>query len=161
MVHFVGAGCGAADLITVRGARLLSEADVVIYAGSLVNPELLKGTKEGCEIHDSARMTLPEVLGVMERAEAEKKTIVRLHTGDPSLYGAIREQMDRLEEIVKKLESGDGSLDQALALFEEGSKLAGACTAMLDQAEQKVTKLLSLESSAEAPFDADTSQGTN
>lgn len=81
MVHFVGAGCGAADLITVRGARLLSEADVVIYAGSLVNPELLKGTKEGCEIHDSARMTLPEVLGVMERAEAEKKTIVRLHTG--------------------------------------------------------------------------------
>ena len=99
MVHFVGAGCGAADLITVRGARLLSEADVVIYAGSLVNPELLKGTKEGCEIHDSARMTLPEVLGVMERAEAEKKTIVRLHTGDPSLYGAIREQMDRLEEM--------------------------------------------------------------
>ena len=98
MVHFVGAGCGAADLITVRGARLLSEADVVIYAGSLVNPELLKGTKEGCEIHDSARMTLPEVLGVMERAEAEKKTIVRLHTGDPSLYGAIRDQMDRLEE---------------------------------------------------------------
>lgn len=99
MVHFVGAGCGAADLITVRGARLLSEADVVIYAGSLVNPELLKGTKEGCEIHDSARMTLPEVLGVMERAEAENKTIVRLHTGDPSLYGAIREQMDRLEEM--------------------------------------------------------------
>ena len=97
MVHFVGAGCGAADLITVRGARLLSEADVVIYAGSLVNPELLKGTKEGCEIHDSARMTLPEVLGVMERAEAEKKTIVRLHTGDPSLYGAIREQMDGLD----------------------------------------------------------------
>ena len=89
MVHFVGAGCGAADLITVRGARLLSEADVVIYAGSLVNPELLKGTKEGCEIHDSARMTLPEVLGVMERAEAEKKTIVRLHTGDPSLYGEM------------------------------------------------------------------------
>ena len=99
MVHFVGAGCGAADLITVRGARLLSEADVVIYAGSLVNPELLKGTKEGCEIHDSARMTLPQVLGVMERAEEEKKTIVRLHTGDPSLYGAIREQMDRLEAM--------------------------------------------------------------
>ena len=99
MVHFVGAGCGAADLITVRGARLLSEADVVIYAGSLVYPELLKATKEGCEIHASARRTLPEVLGVMERAEAEKKTIVRLHTGDPSLYGAIREQMDRLEEM--------------------------------------------------------------
>lgn len=74
---------------------------------------------------------------------------------------SFEQAMDRLEEIVKKLESGDGSLDQALTLFEEGSKLAGACTAMLDQAEQKVTKLLSLESSAEAPFDADNSQGTN
>ena len=93
MVHFVGAGCGAADLITVRGARLLSEADVVIYAGSLVNPELLKGTKEGCEIHDSARMTLPEVSWCHGAGRGRKKTIVRLHTGDPSLYGAIREQM--------------------------------------------------------------------
>ena len=82
MVHFVGAGCGAADLITVRGARLLSEADVVIYAGSLVNPELLKGTKEGCEIHDSARMTLPEVLGVMERAAPHRGSVaLRGHTG--------------------------------------------------------------------------------
>ena len=115
MVHFVGAGCGAADLITVRGARLLSEADVVIYAGSLVNPELLKGTKEGCEIHDSARMTLPEVLGVMERAEAEKKTIVRLHTGDPSLYGAIREQMDRL---VSSFNGAAASLGAELTLPE-------------------------------------------
>ncbi|MFR8165462.1 MAG: precorrin-4 C(11)-methyltransferase [Enterocloster sp.] len=97
MVHFVGAGCGAADLITVRGARLLSEADVVIYAGSLVNPELLKGTKEGCEIHDSARMTLPEVLGVMERRGREKD-----HCAAPPgsvALRAIREQMDRLEEM--------------------------------------------------------------
>ena len=74
---------------------------------------------------------------------------------------SFEQAMDRLEEIVKKLESGDGSLDQALTLFEEGSKLAGAGTAMLEPAEQKVTKLLSLESSAEAPFDADNSQGTN
>ena len=96
MVHFVGAGPGAPDLITLRGARLLEEADVVIYAGSLVNPELLSRCKAGCEIFNSARMTLDEVLAVMARAEAEGKTALRLHTGDPSLYGAIREQLDAL-----------------------------------------------------------------
>ena len=98
MVHFVGAGPGAPDLITLRGAALLHEADVVIYAGSLVNPALLESCRPGCEIYDSARMTLDEVLQVMERAEAEGKTTVRLHTGDPSLYGAIREQIDALRE---------------------------------------------------------------
>jgi len=98
MVHFVGAGSGAADLITVRGQRLLREADVVIYAGSLVNPELLSETKEGCAIYNSAKMTLAEVVSVMEQAEKEGKTTVRLHTGDPSIYGAMREQMDLLEE---------------------------------------------------------------
>jgi len=97
VVHFVGAGSGAADLITVRGARLLEQADVIIYAGSLVNPALLDYAKEGCEIHDSAGMTLEEVIAVMEAAEAEGKTTVRLHTGDPSLYGAHREQMDLLD----------------------------------------------------------------
>ena len=97
MVHFVGAGSGAADLITVRGARLLEEADVVIYAGSLVNPALLKNCRPGCEIFDSASMTLEEVLAVMDKAESEGKTTVRLHTGDPSIYGAIREQMDALD----------------------------------------------------------------
>lgn len=98
MVHFVGAGPGAADLITVRGQKLLSEADVVIYAGSLVNPELLEAVKEGCRIYNSARMTLGEVVEVMEQAEREGLMTVRLHTGDPSLYGAVREQMDILEE---------------------------------------------------------------
>ena len=99
MVHFVGAGSGAADLITVRGAKLLSECDVVIYAGSLVNPELLSYTKDGCEIHDSARMTLEEVVEVIRRAESEGRTTVRLHTGDSSIYGAVREQFDRLAEL--------------------------------------------------------------
>ncbi len=99
MVHFVGAGSGAADLITVRGARLLGEADVVIYAGSLVNPELLSYTKEGCEIHNSAKMTLEEVLGVIRKAEAAGKVTVRLHTGDSSIYGAVREQFDELEKL--------------------------------------------------------------
>ena len=94
MVFFVGAGSGAPDLITVRGQRLLSDADVVIWAGSLVNPQLLESCKEGCEIHNSARMTLEEVIDVMARADAEGKSVVRLHTGDPSIYGAIREQID-------------------------------------------------------------------
>ena len=96
MVHFVGAGPGAPDLITVRGAALLAAADVVIYAGSLVNPALLARCKDGCEVYNSAAMTLPEVLAVMETAEAAGKTVVRLHTGDPALYGAIREQIDAL-----------------------------------------------------------------
>ena len=99
MIHFVGAGCGAPDLITVRGARLLSEADVVIYAGSLVNPRLLEYCKESCEIHDSAYMTLEQVIDVMKKAESEGKTTVRLHTGDPSIYGAIREQFDALDPL--------------------------------------------------------------
>ena len=98
MVHFVGAGCGAADLITVRGARLIAEADVIIYAGSLVNPQLLLDARPGCRIYNSAKMTLEEVIAVMEAAEEKGQTTVRLHTGDSSLYGAIREQIDILEE---------------------------------------------------------------
>ena len=96
MVHFVGAGSGAVDLITVRGQRLLQQADVVIYAGSLVNPALLENCREGCEIFDSAKMTLEEVIAVMEQAEQAGKTTVRLHTGDSSIYGAVREQFDEL-----------------------------------------------------------------
>lgn len=99
MIHFIGAGPGAADLITVRGARLLREADVIIYAGSLVNPALLEDKKEDCAVYDSASMTLEDVIEVMKATEASGGTTVRLHTGDPSLYGAIREQMDRLDEL--------------------------------------------------------------
>ena len=99
MVHFIRAGPGAADLITVRGARLLGEADVIIYAGSLVNPALLDYKKEGCTVYDSASMTLEEVIAVMRETQARGGDTVRLHTGDPSLYGAIREQMDQLDEL--------------------------------------------------------------
>ena len=99
MVHFVGAGSGAPDLITVRGARLLSEADVIIYAGSLVNPALLDYAKPEAEKHNSARMTLEEVLAVIRDAEAQGKTTVRLHTGDSSIYGAVREQFDALDAL--------------------------------------------------------------
>ena len=97
MIHFVGAGSGAEDLITLRGAKHLAEADVVIYAGSLVNPALLKNCRRGGEIDNSASMTLEGVLAVMDRAEEAGRTTVRLHTGDPSIYGAIREQMDALD----------------------------------------------------------------
>ena len=96
MVYFVGAGPGAKDLITVRGMRLLEQADVIIYAGSLVNPELLSYARSGAKIYASAKMTLEEVLAVIREAEEKGLTTVRLHTGEPSLYGAVREQMDVL-----------------------------------------------------------------
>ncbi len=99
MIYFIGAGPGAADLITVRGQKLLQEADVIIYAGSLVNPALLDYAKESCDIYNSAKMTLEEVIQVMvDNSKEQEKIIVRLHTGDPCIYGAIREQMDILDE---------------------------------------------------------------
>lgn len=108
MIYFVGAGSGAADLITVRGMRLLQKADVIIYAGSLVNPQLLDYAKEGCRIYNSAKMTLEEVISAMEQAEKENLITVRLHTGEPSIYGAVREQMDILDEKKIRYESCPG-----------------------------------------------------
>lgn len=108
MVYFVGAGTGAVDLITVRGMRILERADVIIYAGSLVNPELLNYAKKQCEIYNSAIMTLDEVISVMREAEKEGKVTARLHTGDPSIYGAVREQMDRLDMLQIEYESCPG-----------------------------------------------------
>ena len=98
MIHFVGAGSGAKDLITVRGAKLLSEADVVIYAGSLVNPELLEYCPQA-RVYDSADMTLEQIIDIMSEAEHSGHALVRLQTGDPSIYGAIREQMDALDRL--------------------------------------------------------------
>lgn len=99
MVYFVGAGAGDPELLTIKGKRLIDNADVVIYAGSLVNPEVLKDVKKDCMIYDSAGMNLEEVLGVMKSAENEGKTTVRVHTGDSSIYGAIREQIDALDKL--------------------------------------------------------------
>ncbi len=99
MIHFIGAGPGDPELITVKGRRLIDEADVIIYAGSLVNPAVLEGHKEGAAIYNSALMDLDEVIAVMKEAEAEGKTVARVHTGDPAIYGAHREQMDRLDEL--------------------------------------------------------------
>ena len=108
MVYFVGAGPGAEDLITVRGQKLIEQADVVIYAGSLVNPGLLGSAREDAEIYDSSRMTLEEVISVIADAEAEHMNTVRLHTGEPSIYGAVREQMDELDRRGISYESCPG-----------------------------------------------------
>lgn len=108
MVYFIGAGSGAPDLITVRGAECLKKADVIIYAGSLVNPALLDGARPDCAIYNSAEMTLEQVLEAMKKAESEGKMTVRLHTGDPCLYGAIREQMDVLDNLGIAYESVPG-----------------------------------------------------
>ena len=99
MIVFVGAGPGAEDLITVRGQQYLKEADIIIYAGSLVNPALLDLKKEGCVVYNSATMTLEQVIDVMKEAESKGQTVARLHTGDPCLYGAIREQIDALDAL--------------------------------------------------------------
>lgn len=126
-VHFVGAGSGAADLITVRGMNLLKQADVVIYAGSLVNPALLEYCGESCDIYNSAEMTLEQVLTVIEAAYAEGKDIVRLHTGDPSLYGAIQEQMDVLDakSISYDITPGVSSFSGAAAAVQREFTLPG------------------------------------
>ena len=133
MVHFIGAGPGAADLVTVRGARLLGEADVIIYAGSLVNPALLEYKKPGCAVYDSAGMTLEEVIFVMAGAEAEGKHVVRLHTGDPSLYGAIREQMDELDGrgIPYDVTPGVSSFSGAAAALEAEYTLPGVSQSVI------------------------------
>ncbi len=108
MIHFVGAGPGAPDLITLRGADLLGRADCVIYAGSLVNPALLGLTRPGCAIYNSAELTLEQVLDIMRQQEAANHMTVRLHTGDPCLYGAVREQMDVLDRENIPYESTPG-----------------------------------------------------
>ena len=127
MVYFVGAGPGAPDLITLRGARLLGEADVVIYAGSLVNPELLSYCRPGTEVYNSAKMTLPQVVEVIRQAEEEGRTTVRLHTGDPSLYGAIREQIDALKKLGIEWEicPGVSSMSAAAAALSAEYTLSG------------------------------------
>lgn len=99
MVSFIGAGPGDPDLLTIKGKRLIDSADIIIYAGSLVNPQVLADAKEDAKIYNSAGMTLEEVLSVMEEGEKAGKKVVRVHTGDPAIFGAHREQMDALERM--------------------------------------------------------------
>lgn len=133
MIHFVGAGPGAVDLISVRGARLLGEADVVVYAGSLVNPELLTYCKPACVTHDSARMTLSQIVEVMRDAEERGLACVRLHTGDPALYGAIGEQMAELDRlgIAYDVVPGISSLFGAAAALKAEYTLPGVSQSLI------------------------------
>ncbi len=133
MVHIVGAGSGAADLITVRGMHFLEQADVVIYAGSLVNPALLDYCKAECRIFNSAEMTLEEVLACIEEACANGETVVRLHTGDPSLYGAIQEQMDVLKQkgISFDITPGVSSFSGAAAAVQREFTLPGISQSLI------------------------------
>ena len=100
MVHFIGAGPGDPELLTIKGKKLIDQADVIIYAGSLVNKEVLAGAKEGAQIYNSATMTLEEVIDVMKDADAKGLDVARVHTGDPAIFGAHREQMDELDRLV-------------------------------------------------------------
>ncbi|WP_418745598.1 precorrin-4 C(11)-methyltransferase [Frisingicoccus sp.] len=99
MVHFIGAGPGDPELLTIKGKKLIDSADVIIYAGSLVNKKVLDDRKENAVVYNSAYMTLPEVIQVMKAAEEKGQSVARVHTGDPSIYGAIREQMDALDAL--------------------------------------------------------------
>lgn len=130
MIHFVGAGPGAPDLITVRGAKLIRNADCIIYAGSLVNPALLGLAKDGCSIYNSAEMTLEQVLKVMRENSGE---LVRLHTGDPSIYGAIKEQMDALdkEQIAYDITPGVSSFSGAAAAVHAEYTLPGVSQTLI------------------------------
>lgn len=127
MIFFIGAGPGDVDLITIKGRELLSKADVVIYAGSLVSYEHIKFCKMGTVIYNSASMTLKDVIQVMIASEAKKKNTVRLHTGDPSIYGAIKEQMDELDknQIPYTVIPGVSSFTAAAAAIQKEFTLPG------------------------------------
>ncbi|AUN17047.1 precorrin-4 C(11)-methyltransferase [Clostridium botulinum] len=132
-VYFIGAGPGEPDLITVKGRDILTKADVVIYAGSLVSKEHLDYCKEGVEVYNSASMTLKEVINVIQKAHNENKSIVRLHTGDPSIYGAIKEQMDELDKlnICYEVVPGVSSFSAAAASIKKEFTLPGVSQTLI------------------------------
>lgn len=132
-VYFVGAGPGDPELITVRGMKLLEKADIIIYAGSLVNPKLLEYNRKGAVCHNSAGMTLDEVITVMKEGAAASKMTVRLHTGDPSLYGAIKEQMESLDklEITYQVIPGVSSFSAAAAALNAEFTLPGVSQSLI------------------------------
>ncbi|MDP4182611.1 MAG: cobalt-precorrin-4/precorrin-4 C(11)-methyltransferase, partial [Bacillota bacterium] len=127
MIYFIGAGPGDPDLITVKGRNIITEADVIIYAGSLVNIKVLQCAKKRCEIYDSSKMTLEEVIEVMVSAAASDKMVARVHTGDPSIFGAIREQMDELDRrnIAYEVIPGVSSFLSAAAALKKEYTLPG------------------------------------
>ncbi|QXM05653.1 precorrin-4 C(11)-methyltransferase [Crassaminicella indica] len=154
MVYFIGAGPGDPDLITVKGKKIIEEADVIIYAGSLVNKEIIDCKKDTAVVYNSASMTLEEVIKVMEKAVKDEKLVARVHTGDPSIYGAIREQIDILEEkgISYKVIPGVSSFVGAAAAINKEFTLPGVTqTVILTRMEGRtpVPEKESLEKLAE------------
>lgn len=158
MVYFIGAGPGNVDLITVKGRNILSKADIVIYAGSLVSKEHLEFCKDGVETYNSATMNLDEVVDMYKKAEEQGKMVVRLHTGDPSIYGAIKEQMDELEllNIDYEVIPGVSSFTAAAAAIKKEFTLPGVSqTVILTRVEgrtsvpegEKLEKLASIGAS--------------
>ena len=152
MVHFIGAGPGDPELLTIKGKRFIDSADVIIYAGSLVNEKVLADRKESAQVYNSAYMTLSEVIGVMKEAEAKGQSVARVHTGDPSIYGAIREQLDALDDLGISYEviPGVSSFLAAAASMKKEYTLAGvAQTVILSRIEGRTPvpekeKILSL-----------------
>jgi len=120
-VHFVGAGPGDPELLTIKGKRLLEQAEVIIYTGSLINPDLLRYTRRDAEVYNSASMTLEEISNLIVSSVQQGKQVVRLHTGDPSLYGAIQEQIDFLQDhqIKCQVVPGVSSFSAAAALLQK------------------------------------------
>ena len=150
MVYFVGAGPGAPDLITVRGMRLLGMADTVIYAGSLVNPELLAYAKDGAAVFNSAEMTLGEVLDAVRAEEERGGVTVRLHTGDTALYSTVREQIDELDALGIRWEicPGVSAFSGAAAALGEELTLPGVTQSVVITRAEGRTKVPERESIA-------------
>lgn len=132
-ITFIGAGPGDPELITLKGIKAIQAADVIIYAGSLVNPEILNYAKIGAEIHNSASMTLEQVIGVMVTAAADNRTVARVHTGDPSVYGAIKEQIDLLDQksITHSVIPGVSSVFAAAANLQREYTLPGVTQTLI------------------------------
>ena len=158
MIYFIGAGPGDKDLITLKGQKLLTRADSIIYAGSLINHELLEYAKSGCDLHDSAKMTLEEVIEIMQQNEKRNLMTARLHTGDPSIYGAIKEQIDKLEQngIPYEIIPGVSSFAGAAAALGKEYTLPGVSqTVILTRMEgrtpvpekERITKLAGIQAS--------------
>jgi len=126
-VYFVGAGPGDPGLITVKGKKILEQADVVIYAGSLINQKVLNYCASGCKLYDSAGMSLEEITGIYKQEMDSDKVLVRLHSGEPSLYGAIKEQIDWLQEqrIQYEIVPGVSSFSAAAAALSTELTLPG------------------------------------
>jgi len=150
-VFFVGAGPGDPELITLKGKKLLESADVIVYAGSLLNPEILKFSKQGAKLYDSAAMSLDEIIKTMVDAAKEGKTVVRLHDGDPSFYGAIKEQMDHLEKegVEYEVVPGVSSLQAAAASLKRELTLPGVSQTVIITRPEGRTPVTEAENLAE------------